>query len=95
MAFNPGPNKTQVIAVDFTGSNITLLMGYQQCRIWNAGPDVVSLTFSDSASPAIDDVHLPPGVIEVFTKLLLVGMTAKTLASGKTAELHIVQGTGD
>lgn len=95
MAFNPGPNKTQVVTVDNTGAFLTLAMGHQQCRVWNRGPGYVSLTFGDTPDIADNNLHQPPNSVEVYTKILLTGMSVKTVDPGSTALLHIIQGAGD
>lgn len=91
--FSPAGN-TQTMAVANTSSSINVTRSNSVLRLYNAGPGVVFVKWTNNAADAATvaaDMPIPAGDIEVFEK----GATVLLYAiSDTSATLYVTQGEG-
>lgn len=94
MAFTPsGPSIR--LAVTDAGQRANITQAVSQCRVWNEGPGAARIRYGVGALDADDtDMIFPAGLIEIHMKSNAPVLAAKC-ATGETAVLHIIAGSGD
>ena len=93
MAFLPA-GTAQTLNVTSTSSTISLA-SQPQCRVWNRGPNPCRIRYSNSGVAATSmDVAIPNGFVEIHTRNNQDWLSAIT-ATGESAVLEIISGSGD
>jgi hypothetical protein len=84
----------QTLNVSDTATNISI-SSQPQCRIYNRGPNACRVRFSTGGTLASSsDTYVPKGLVEVFTRNSQDWLSA-ICASGESAVLEIMPGSGD
>lgn len=93
MPFQPA-GIAQTLNVNATAQIIGLAT-QPQCRIWNKGPNPARIRYSNNGTMAtLQDMVIPNGLVEVHTRNNQDWLSA-ICASGETAILEIISGSGD
>lgn len=96
MSFSPaGPSVRLAVTDSGQTANLTGAANAMQCRIWNEGPNAARVRYGTGPTQADEtDMIIPPGLVETHTKFNNTVLAAKC-ATGETAVLHVIAGTGD